>query len=105
MLLVETELEETFFRGVPLVVPGFNQHEAPLQLDLAKCVGDLLVLLDGDIDGLLLRGFVDFEPLRGWGDFGAEIYLGRVINLVPSHAVLFVYDDGDLAGRKGEKVS
>ena len=88
-----------------MVISRFNQHETPLQLDLTKCVRDLLVLLDGDIDGPLLRGLVDFESLRGWGDFGAEIYLGRVRNLVPSHAILRVYGDGGLSGRKGEKVS
>ncbi|KAK3015105.1 hypothetical protein RJ639_006785 [Escallonia herrerae] len=103
-LLVECELEVSLL-AVAIASLRLDRHQLPIETRASKSIGDNLVLLDVDAEILLARGFADLRALGGRADYGAEIGLGRVVDLVTTEsAALIFYDDGHLCDRWWEEV-
>ena len=80
-------------------------NEDPVKLDAIEGVSNLLVAFHGGGDVIFLLGLSDFEPVSGGGDFGGQIGVSGVVDLVAAEAVPLVDDHSELGGESGEDVS
>lgn len=90
-LLVEFDLEESFFPGVTVL--GFDGDKFPLENNVVVRVGDFFVFLNGYVEVFLAWGFAHFETIRGGADFGSEVDFSCVVYLVTADSNLFIYYD------------
>jgi len=96
VLLVEAQFQGPnlrFQRRVQVArvveVPGLHvtAHQDPVKLHAVKDVVEALVALHCEDEGVVGFGFGHLESLRGGGDFGAEVGLRGLVDLVAHEAV------------------
>ena len=76
-----------------------------MKLDAIEDVSNLLVAFHGGGDVIFLLGLGDFESVSGGGDFGGQIGVSGVVDLVGAEAVPLVDDHSELGGEPVEDVS
>lgn len=111
VFLVKTELEgsdggsERQTRIVEILPFDLATDEDPVKLNAIEGVGNFLVPFHGGSDVIFFLGLGDFESVSGGGDFGGQIGVGGVVDLVGAEAVHLVDNHGELGGESVEDVS